>query len=129
MAHYSSLRELYLTRVREFYRQPARLFWVYGFPTVLAILLGVAFRSRPPEALSVDVVRDASGAEEVMAKLRNYKPAAGRSAVVPNPVSPEEADQRLRTGKAPLVVQPDGTGQVIYRYDPTRSEAVLAKVV
>ena len=38
------------SRLKEFYRQPARLFWVYGFPTVLALGLGLAFQSRVPES-------------------------------------------------------------------------------
>ena len=60
MTRYNALYELYLTRLREFYRQPARIFWVYGFPTVLAIGLGLAFRSRPQEIIHVDLVRNAA---------------------------------------------------------------------
>jgi ABC-2 type transport system permease protein len=131
MARYSSLRELYLTRIREFYRQPARLFWVYGFPTVLAILLGVAFRSRPPTEVPVDVVRNA-GTDEVVAELRAYDPEAlrsGRTRVVLNVVAAEEADHRLKTGKTPLVVVPGVSGRMTYRYDPSRTEAVMVKAI
>ena len=46
MASYHPLRSLYLARLREFYRQPARIFWVYGFPT----LLGVGPRDGLPQA-------------------------------------------------------------------------------
>ena len=56
MAHYRPLRSLYLTRLREFYRQPARLFWVYGFPTVLALGLGLAFRSPAVPTIQGDLV-------------------------------------------------------------------------
>ena len=51
----SSLLELYLARLREFYRQPARIFWVYGFPTVLAIVLGLAFKNQKPQPIAVVV--------------------------------------------------------------------------
>jgi ABC-2 type transport system permease protein len=125
MAHYSSLRELYVTRIREFYRQPARLFWVYGFPTVLAIFLGVAFRSGPPTEIRVAVVRNAK-TDAFEETLRAYEPQAigpGRTRVIRDLVSSEEADRRLKTGKATLVVVPDEASP-IYRYDPTRAEAV-----
>ena len=46
MGRSSPLVQLYLTRIREFYRQPARIFWVYGFPILLAIVLGLAFKNR-----------------------------------------------------------------------------------
>ena len=35
---------------------PARVFWVYGFPTVMAIVLGYAFRNRPPAPIQVDLI-------------------------------------------------------------------------
>src|SRR2546421_603667 len=70
-------RELYRSRLREFYRQPARIFWVYGFPTVLAIGLGLAFRSRSPESIQVDLV--AAGASSPVEKtLREYDAKARR---------------------------------------------------
>ena len=35
-------------RVREFIREPHAIFWVYGFPIILAISLGFAFREAAP---------------------------------------------------------------------------------
>src|SRR2546428_7526766 len=49
------LTELTLTRVRELVREPEAVFWVFIFPILLAAILGLAFRSRPPEALPVAV--------------------------------------------------------------------------
>src|SRR3990172_2571249 len=45
------LVELTLVRVRELLREPEAVFWVFVFPILLAAILGLAFRSRPPEAL------------------------------------------------------------------------------
>jgi ABC-2 type transport system permease protein len=130
MSRSHSLRELYLTRLREFYRQPARIFWVYGFPTVLAIGLGLAFRSRPPESIQVDLVQTPGGASSGLEKtLRDYDAQArkrGGPGLLLKVDSPEEATNRLRTGKTPLVVEQGGS-RVIYRYDPTRPEALAAK--
>ena len=58
MLRSSPLFQLYLVRLRDFYRQPARVFWVYGFPTLLAIALGFAFQNRPPAPVLVDLVRN-----------------------------------------------------------------------
>ena len=58
MLRSSPLFQLYLTRLRDFYRQPARIFWVYGFPTLLAIVLGWAFQNRPPAPILVDLVAE-----------------------------------------------------------------------
>ena len=68
MSHYHPLRGLYLARLREFYRQPARLFWVYGFPTVLALGLGLAFQS--------------AGARECPGRPRRATPRPDRSAKI-----------------------------------------------
>lgn len=128
MAHSSPLRELYLTRIREFYRQPARMFWVYGFPTVLAILLGMAFQNRPPTEVSVDILHN-SGGEAVANQLRTYEPEAGRPRVSPHLVSADEAERRFKAGETPLVVVPGASNLVTYRYDPTRTEAVMVKAI
>lgn len=131
MSQSNSLLELYKTRLREFYRQPARIFWVYGFPTVMAVGLGLAFRSNRVETIQVDVVERQGNAlaEEVTKFLRDYEATAAKQnkprllmKVVPEP----EARQRLLTGKTPLVVDP-GISDVTYRFDPTRSEAVTAR--
>src|SRR6188508_168467 len=50
------LVELTLARIRELTREPEAVFWVFVFPSLLTAILGLAFRSRPPEALPVAVV-------------------------------------------------------------------------
>lgn len=42
--------ELTRTRIYEFAREPGVIFWVFVFPVLLAIALGIAFRERAPEA-------------------------------------------------------------------------------
>ena len=129
MSHYHPLRGLYIARLREFYRQPARLFWVYGFPTVLALGLGLAFQSRVPDSVQVDLVEN--GASEPVRKILEDYDARARAEKrqgVRLKVLPEaEAFRRLKTGKTPLVVTASVSGPIIYRYDPTRPEATTAK--
>src|SRR3954465_16050547 len=109
MPRHSPLRELYLARIRDVYRQPARIFWVYGFPTVLAIGLGLAFRSRPQEIIHAELVRNAAS-DGIEKAIREDAPRARREdrpVVIVNVVPLEEALHRLRTGKTPLVIEPD----------------------
>src|SRR6266699_3498897 len=107
MTRYTSLRELYLARLREFYRQPARIFWVYGFPTVMAIGLGLAFKSRPPESIQVDLVKNAAS-PPIEKVLKDHdareRRRGGPGLLLRVDPSVEEALRRLNTGKTPLVV-------------------------
>src|SRR5204862_4027674 len=51
--------QLALSRMREFYREPEAVFWVFGFPIVLAFALGLAFRNTGPGKLQIGVVAGA----------------------------------------------------------------------
>jgi ABC-type multidrug transport system permease subunit len=128
MPRSSSLWQLYVARLREFYRQPARIFWVYGFPIVLAVVLGLAFNSggEPPTAV-VDIV-DSGEARTIFGLLGSAaSPEEGEVGVVLNLIGPEEAALRLQRGQTPLVVTSTGPNRVEYRYDPTRPEALAAR--
>src|SRR5690606_11473931 len=94
---YWPLAELTLARLREFYREPEALFWVYGFPILLVVGLGIAFRNQPVERIAVDVV-EGLGAEAVVTAL------AAQEKFVPRRVSPADARVHLRTGRTELVV-------------------------
>jgi len=110
----SPLVQLYLVRLRDFYRQPARVFWVYGFPTLLAIVLGFAFQNRPPAPILVDLI-EASGSQSIKAALEAHNAALTRDQKAGHPrldlprveiheTSEATALNRLKTGKTPLVI-------------------------
>ena len=136
MLQNSPLFQLYATRLRDFYRQPARIFWVYGFPTLLAIVLGTAFQNREAEPVQVDLI-EGPGASWVDSALGAHNEALARDRVrgmrkdVPEVLlrrAPEaDAIKRLNTGKTPLVIEPKGSESIVYRYDPTRPEAAAAR--
>ena len=110
----SPLVELTLTRLRELIREPEAVFWVFVFPIVLAAILGLAFRSRPPEAIPVAVV------EGPQAEARRSALAAQGDLAVR--VLPEEAArQALVRGRVVLVVS--ASEPPSYAYDPTQPES------
>lgn len=53
------LLELTRMRLLEFFREPGALFWVFVFPVLLAIALGIAFRSRPQEVAAAAAAGEA----------------------------------------------------------------------
>jgi ABC-type multidrug transport system permease subunit len=114
------LVQLTLWRVRDFLREPEALFWVFAFPIVLAFALGLAFKSRGPSTVLV-AVEDGPGAAELHRALDS---TTGIQALL---LDPSEAHNRLRTGKVALVVV---AGEpLVVRYDSTRSESNLARLV
>lgn len=114
------LGQLILMRWRIFVREPAALFWTYGFPLVLALVLGIAFRNRPPEPVEV-AVQATPGAEAWRDALARTPSVRVRWLNAP------EAHEALRTGKVSLVVNagPPRT----YQFDPTRPESRIARAV
>ncbi|PYV57506.1 MAG: hypothetical protein DMG98_10335, partial [Acidobacteria bacterium] len=43
-------------RMKELRREPEVVFWVFGFPILLALGLGIAFRNKPADMTSVVIV-------------------------------------------------------------------------
>jgi ABC transporter DrrB family efflux protein len=113
-------------RLRLFYREPGSMFWTFGFPLVLSLVLGIAFRHRGPEPvwIAVEAPSDApiERAEHAVTVL------SAATAVHVKRMSPPDAANALRTGKVSLVVVPGSEGYA-YRYDPTRPESRLARAV
>ena len=114
--------QLFLARLREFYREPEAIFWVYGFPLILAIGLGIAFASKKPIPPAVDVV-DESTSQSSARELQKRLQADGIEAELH---SVADCNQRFRTGKTALYIEPISQG-FAYHYDPARDESVTAR--
>jgi ABC-type multidrug transport system permease subunit len=95
------------------------LFWVFVFPILLTAILGIAFRSRPPEALPVAIVSGpfADARLAALAKEPDVKPSI---------LTDAEARQALARGRVVLVVSADETP--VYSYDPTQPESRAARL-
>ena len=113
------LIELTLARIRELVREPEAVFWVFVFPILLAALLGLAFRSRPPDPLPVAVVAGPH-AEARLAAL-----SAGGD-LEPTVRTAADARQALARGRVILVVSADDPPA--YTYDPTQPESRAARL-
>ena len=116
----SPLEALTMTRLLEFIRQPEALFWVFGFPIIMSVVLGFAFRDRPPEAIPVGVAGELrssqlGGALEGSPRL---KPQRFESV--------EEGQAALRMGRIALLVE--DRSPLVYHYDPTRPDSRIARL-
>ncbi len=121
------LAQLVIARFREFYREPAAIFWVYGFPLVLALALGLAFRNRPVERIRVDVRTDGPGGVTAAKRLEAVLGSDPRLEV--KLADESGARDRLRTAKTDLAVVPsaDMKSAAEYWLDPHRPECALAR--
>lgn len=115
------LRELVLSRLREFWREKGILFWVFGFPVLMTIGLGIAFRSRPPELPRVAVVADERSRSLEQALVSSARLAARTS-------SAAEAQRDLKRGKVDIVVELGGPYPV-YHYDSLKEQSQLARLL
>lgn len=116
----SPLAQLTLARFREFVREKEAVFWTFVFPVLLAVGLGVAFRNRGPDVVSIGVEASADASRFATALVREE----GIRAVM---LQPAAVDDALRKGRVALVVasRPDG---LHYRFDPTRPESRVARL-
>lgn len=122
---YSSWRplgQMVLARLREFVREPAAIFWVYGFPLLMMASLGVAFRERHVEQVTV-LVQQGEQAAPALEALEEDGRFRART------TEAEEARRLLRIGKADLVIETAKASDAAYHYyyDPTKPDGVLAR--
>lgn len=119
----SPLWQLVTSRLLLFLREPAAIFWVYGFPLLMLVALGVAFRDKPQELIAVDIV-GAEGELEIERTLESD----GRFKVTRSPE--QDWKKRLQYGKTDLVIEVDSHNESSpYRFweEPRRVESRLAR--
>jgi len=117
-----SLVQLTLARFRGFIREPEAVFWTFVFPILLAVGLGIAFRSRAPERPHVGVI--VSGASTPL--VESLKRDSSVNAEVMDDTS---AARALRTGKIAILARVTGPASVEYTFDPARGDAASAKLL
>jgi ABC transporter DrrB family efflux protein len=113
----SSLFQLTATRLKLTLREPEAIFWIFVFPILLAIGLGIAFRNRPADVLPVGATTDqlslALAADKGL-RATEMDESAGVHA--------------LAVGTIVLLAEQRGDG-VVYRYDNTNPDARTARMI
>jgi len=120
---WSGYSHLLMARMLELKREPEVVFWVFVFPLLLALGLGIAFRNKPGNAASVVVVQGPRSLEAQSLLARSPQHDQFKVQVL----NEDDARKGFRLGKFDLVIEPGANGAITYRYDPARPESVLAK--
>lgn len=114
---HSSLFQLTRIRLLLVWREPEAIFWIFIFPILLAVGLGIAFRDRPPDVLPVGAtsaqLTQALGADKGL-RVTQMDQAAGKHA--------------LDTGTI-LMLAIEQPGGVTYQYDDTNPDARNARLL
>src|SRR4029078_235472 len=105
--------QLLLIGLRSFAREPSATFRVFGFPLLMSVVLGLAFRNQADMRLSVAVAEGADRAAGAGA------PRA-RDGATPTEMTLDEAHQALRRGKIALAVVPAATPRLLL--DPNQTD-------
>ncbi len=142
LSRLTPLGALSMARIREFFREPGAMFWTFGFPLLITVALGIAFRNEGPPRIVIAVVEQPAAGPGV-------HPGAGLPPVARAPTGPAglaavlsrdpaltvrvldaaDAARRLRTGEVVLIVEPGSRAAdgVVYRFDPSHPDALGAR--
>jgi ABC-2 type transport system permease protein len=118
MINFRAFWQLTICRFREFQREPEIIFWVFFFPLLLAMGLGIAFRDHPPEKTFAAILNNAE-ASALLEKLRDD------ATLHLELMEPAQAKTALRLGKVALVIIPGDPYE--YWYDPARPDSLMAR--
>jgi ABC-type multidrug transport system permease subunit len=116
----SPLAHITLAWIREFLREPEAMFWTFFFPILIALALGIAFRSSGADAVRIAVL-DGVGADSLARALERGGEVEAR--IMPR----DSAYRALRRGDVGVVVE-RGTEGFTFHYDPTRADARSARM-
>ena len=120
---WTGLKRLVITRLIEFIRRPEAIFWVYVFPLLMVLVLGIAFRSKPVEKITVDLQSGAN--TQWLSNLESAMQEDER--IVFQTLEETECRKRLKSGKSDLFIRLVSDGKVEYVFDETRPGSVVAK--
>ena len=113
----SSLYQLTMARFRLFLREPEAIFWIFVFPILLAVGLGIAFRNRPPDVLPVGATT-----KQLTQSLNTNK------GLKVSMMDEATGNRELATGDILLLAiqKPNG---MTYKFDDTNPDARTARLV
>ena len=119
-ARYNPLWQLVTTRIRQFFREPEAIFWTYGFPLLMIVGLGIAFRNKVEPPVAFDAVEGPAYVQitEGLADKEGFEVAEHSS---------DKAFDRLKNNKTPVVVTIADDGVYEYHFDPTNPESKAAR--
>jgi ABC-type multidrug transport system permease subunit len=138
--------QLILVQIRDFYREPAVLFWSFLFPVLMAWGLGIAFNKKPEVTKTIAVVLEVKQSIEVFEKQIAKANFENKLDSISNtyyysftygnenmgithfrlkPVSQQEADLMVKRGNSSMIITLENE-KLQYNFDNHNSEAQLS---
>jgi ABC-type multidrug transport system permease subunit len=113
----SSLYQLTMVRFKLFVREPEAIFWIFIFPVLLALGLGIAFRNRPADVLQVGATT-----------TQLTQALAADKGLTATTLNEADGARALATGRILLLAiqRPNG---VAYKFDDTNADARTARLL
>ena len=99
---WAGYRAILGARMKELWREPEVIFWVFVFPLLLALGLGIAFRNKPADLTPIAVVNN-SHAQSVLEMLQR---SPSKECSRPLPSGPVFARCHFRRGRTALPLRP-----------------------
>ena len=113
----SSLYQLTVVRFLLIIREPEAIFWIFIFPILLALGLGIAFRNRPADVLQVGATT-----------TQLTQALASDNGLTAMTIDEAAGAKALATGKILLLAIQESEG-VAYKYDDTNPDARTARLL
>ncbi|MGE0090174.1 MAG: ABC transporter permease [Bacteroidales bacterium] len=138
--------QLILIHVREFYREPAVLFWSFLFPILMAWGLGIAFNKKPEVTKTIAVVLNEKQSVEIFEKEISKVRFENKLDSISNtyyysfsygnenmgithfklkPVNQQEAELMVKRGNASMIISTN-EDKIQYNFDNHNSDAQLS---
>ena len=113
--------QLVLMELKSFYRNPGIIFWAFGFPLLMAGVLGSAFSNKKESIRKIGIV-----GENSIQLVSQYKsisiPENSYSQYEFISITEEEAIKKMKRGELQLYLE-SPTNDLIYYFDPSNSES------
>jgi ABC-2 type transport system permease protein len=115
----SALWQLTRQRIVVFLREPEAVFWVFAFPVLMALALGIAFRNQGPQKSHVAVEAGPRAAAVVRALSASPE-------LIVETLDATQGRLALDRGRVVVFVRLADPGPPVLAYDPSRPETRLA---
>ncbi len=113
--------ELVLMELKSFYRNPGIIFWAFGFPLLMAGVLGSAFSNKKDSIRKIGII-----GENSIALVSQYQmipiPENSFSQFEFISISQDDAIKKMKRGELHLYLE-SAKNDLIYYFDPSNSES------
>lgn len=129
----SSLLNLITAQFKEFFREPAILFWALVFPLAIAGVLGMAFTKQSENTRKIAIIQSSQSEESENLELLKRQNKESTDAEIEQfdffYTSYDSAILKLKRGEINLFIEVSENDSLIFNFDPQNAEGKLTYVL